>query len=165
MSYQPTYLAFWVPPPGSDAPDPPSSAPDQIEDAARVWGHGLLVGEVLGIEVGAAQVALDTVYRLPDDLPWLFLEDSISVLRTTMCAVRDALATAIDDGRAVGTGGAHLLKSPHFVAGPDGRLQVRTTRFPLDLLLIRLDGLCLMLDFALENDLLVVERFVDDDTH
>lgn len=166
MSYDPTYLELWAPPTadgGSRRPAPSPGVPERLEDAGRVFSHGLLVGDILGVDTKAAQEALDTVYNLPDDLPRLFLEDAIEQLRATYRAIAAALAAALQDGRPVGKGGERLAASPHIATDDEGRQHVLGTRYPLRLLLVRLNELDAMLADAMARDLLVVERYVYED--
>jgi len=166
MSYDPTYLELWAPPTADGRPlrpAPSSGVPARVEDAGRVFSHGLLVGDILGIDTEAAQQAIDTVYNLPDDLPRLFLEDAIAVLHATYSRIAAALAAALDDGRPVGEVGARLAASPYVATHDDGRLHIRGTRFPLDLLLYRFTELNAMLADAMARDLAVVERYVYED--
>ena len=169
MSYDPTYLTLWQPPAADGQqlqPAPCPNGPDRLQDAGRVFSHGLLVGDMLGLDTAAAQQTLDTVYHLPDDLPRLFLEDAIAVLQASYRGIAQALAAALDDdGRPAGQGGARLAASPHIAADAQGRLQVRGTRFSLSLLLARLQELDAMLGDAMSRDLLVVEKpvYPDDD--
>lgn len=164
MSYSPTYLSYWTPPPGSEHPSPPASlAEERVEDASRVWGHAILVGEILGIDMDEVQAELDGIYGLPDDLPWLFLEESMTLLRKALALLLKSLGHAIEDGRPIGEGGARLAASPHIVERPDGRLQVSTTSFALDELQSRLEAIDRMLQYALDHGLLVVERYAGSD--
>ncbi|MCU0837090.1 MAG: hypothetical protein MUE49_00020 [Rhodospirillales bacterium] len=167
MSYDPSYLELWAPPAADgrqQRPEPSPGIPERLEDAGRVFSHGLLIGDLLGLDTKPAQDALDTVYGLPDDLPRLFLEDAIALLHDQFLSVAAALAEALDDGRPVGEGGARLTASPFITADSEGRLRVQSTRFPLSLLLFRINELCAILKDAISRDLLVVERYVYENT-
>jgi hypothetical protein len=167
MSYEPTFLELWSSPLADgtqSTPAPTPGVPARLADAGRVLDHGLLVGDALDIDTGDAKSVLDTVYNLPSELPRLFLEDALPTLRDVYGRVLERLSAALDsDGRPLGEDGARLVASEFFDQDPQGRLRVRTTHFPLDLLTQRIDQLCRILADAMARNLPVVERDVTDE--
>jgi hypothetical protein len=128
---------------------PAPEAPRAIDRANVVLGHGLLVGELLGVPIGAAQRVLDAAsVRDVAELA----APALGVLRATYGAVRGVLAQAIDaEGRPTGTPGGDALRASDLLeADATGALAVSHRRLRLVDLRAALEELDRMLAYALE---------------
>ena len=141
----------------SELPPLPSDVPGAVEDAGLYLNHGILVGELLGVEGSDALAAINEVHGLPEGMPRLFISDDYPTLQLFLGALTDKLASALDgDGRP--RPGAHaerLLASPLITRDGAGRLATVSRHVLLGDLREHLLALLAMFSFAKEQGLLV----------
>jgi hypothetical protein len=147
-----------------DAGPLPPDVSARIPDVAGLVNYGLLAGEAVGTDIGAAVELLDEVTRSAQirrethpDAVRLLSDDDLPLLRDTFATVADDLAAALDpDGRPVGSAGDRLLASEHVDVDALGRAVIGTPRLLVAGLADGLPELARFLDAGVQRRLYVV---------
>jgi hypothetical protein len=128
--------------------------------------HGLLVGELLGVDTAEAIEILDALERayniyqdyFPEREPLeklIYPEDTLILYKTfseTLALLNEALD---EDGRPKGISGAQLAASPLIETDASGHLSTRSHHLSLLELKVRLDELCRFLQIAIDHSTVI----------
>lgn len=142
--------------PAGDAPLPqrPEGVPLVFPGAGLLLNHGLLAGELLGLDTSEAQGVVDRQGRMPEDFEEVYDDDDVAALHVYLAELAGALREAVDtDGRPSSPAAEGLAASPLLETEPGGRLVFRSRLLPVADLRAELPALVAFFAFAAEHGL------------
>lgn len=119
-------------PPDRPLPELPAGVPRTYPGAGLLLNHGILAGELLGLDTREAQQTVDVAGGMPEGVIRAYDEDDARALARLLATVEAALGEAVGPGGAPrGPLGQRLAASPLVTRDGEGRLLFASHRLPV----------------------------------
>lgn len=140
-----------------EMPPIPAGVPSRVEGAGLYLNHGILIGELFGLDTAEALNTVNEVGDGPESLPRLFIADDFPVMIDLFEGVAERLAQAVDAaGRPRDSEwGRRLRASPLLAEQDDGRLVIESRKVELADLQEKARDIAALFRFARDEKLLV----------